>query len=36
VHIVDQALEHTATLFACHPGLAIQRIVAHPARRGWR
>ncbi len=29
-HIVDQSLEHTATLFACHPkGSAAQRIVAH-------
>jgi sortase A len=30
MHIVDQAPEHTATLFACHPkGSAAQRIVAH-------
>ncbi|MGH9235031.1 MAG: class E sortase [Acidimicrobiales bacterium] len=30
MHIVDQAPEHTATLFACHPkGSATQRIVAH-------
>jgi sortase A len=30
MHIVDQAPEHIATLFACHPkGSATQRIVAH-------
>jgi sortase A len=30
VHIVDQAVGHTATLFACHPkGSARQRIVGH-------
>ncbi len=30
MHIVDQAPDHTATLFACHPkGSAAQRIVAH-------
>jgi sortase A len=30
MHIVNQAPEHTATLFACHPkGSAAQRIVAH-------
>jgi sortase A len=30
MHIVDQAPERTATLFACHPkGSAAQRIVAH-------
>jgi sortase A len=30
MHIVDQTLDRTATLFACHPkGSAAQRIVAH-------
>jgi sortase A len=30
MHIVNQAPDHTATLFACHPkGSAAQRIVAH-------